>query len=100
MSEFLSIKEQLDRIESSLLSQKRVLTIDEVSKFTGLSKSFLYKLSALKILPHYKPNGKVIFIDRTELESFLLQNPIKTSTEIDQESTSYVTLNNKKGGAK
>jgi len=99
MVELIEIKEQLNRIESGLLLQKKVLTFDEISQFTGLSKSFLYKLTSTGRIPHFKPHGKVIYFDRSQVEAWLLQNPIKTADTIEKEAASFVTLN-KKGGVK
>ncbi len=99
MDEFIEIRERLTRIESGLISQKNVLTFDEVAQFTGLSKSHLYKLTSTGKIPHFKPNGKIIYFERAQIESWLLQNPIKTADVIDRDAVSYVTLN-KKGGVK
>jgi len=99
MVELNEIKEQLNRIESGLLTQKSVLTFDEVARFTGLSKSYLYKLTSMGKIPHYKPNGKQLYFERAQVEAWLMQNPIKTAQEIEQDATNYVVLG-KKGGAK
>lgn len=87
-----TIDERLSNIENLLLSQKTVLNLDEVSEFTGLSKSHLYKLTSKGRIPHYKPNGKYIFFDRAEIEKWLLRNRIRTNEEIDAEASTYVTL--------
>jgi excisionase family DNA binding protein len=99
MVDLSEIREQLNRIEGGLLSQKSVLTFDEVVRFTSLSKSYLYKLTSLGKIPHYKPNGKQIYFERAQVEAWLMQNPIKTAQEIEQEAANYVVLG-KKGGAK
>lgn len=44
----------------SLLAAKNVLTIEDVTLLTGLSKSYLYKLTCTKQIPYYRPNGKQI----------------------------------------
>lgn len=98
MVELTEIREQLNRIEGGLLSQKTVLTFDEVVRFTGLSKSYLYKLTSTNRIPHYKPHGKQIYFERQQVETWLLKNPIKTNQEIEQEATNFVVLG-KKGGA-
>lgn len=97
MVELNEIKEQLSRIESGVLSQKSVLTFDEVASFTGLSKSYLYKLTSTGRIPHSKPHGKVLYFERSQVENWLLQNPIKTAEQVDKEATTFVTL--KKKGA-
>lgn len=95
------IKNQLDRIERySLLSAKNVLCFDDVVLLTGLSKSHLYKLTCSHQIPHYKPNGKQIYFDRTEVEAWMKQNRIATKEEIDQTATNYIVTGRiKKGGS-
>ena len=89
----ITIDERLSKIETRLLSQKTVLNLDEVSEFTGLSKSHLYKLTSQGLIPHYKPNGKYIFFNRLELEKWLLRNPVKTRDQIEAQAATYTTLN-------
>lgn len=91
-------EERLARIEEHLSTSKDVLNLDDVCKLTGLSKSHIYKKTMSCGIPHYK-QSKHLFFDRLEIEFWLKQNRIKTTEQIDKESTSYVTLN-KKGGAK
>lgn len=77
MIEIEQIKEQLDRIERySLLAAKSVLTLEEVSLLTGLSKSHLYKLTCKKEIPHYKPCGKQLYFDHKEVEEWMKQNKV------------------------
>ena len=93
-----ALDERLKQLENRLLSQKAVLTFDEAAEFTGLSKSFLYKLTSTSRIPHFKPSGKNIYFDRSELENWLKSNPVKTQEEIEREAARYVTINN--GGKK
>ncbi|WP_206082115.1 helix-turn-helix domain-containing protein [Maribellus sediminis] len=90
-----AIDERFTKIENRLLFQKAVLSFDEASEYSGLSKSFLYKLTSTSKIPHSKPNGKQIFFDRVELENWLKRNPVKTQDEIENEATKYVTINNR-----
>ena len=69
---------QLDRIEAAALSQKNVLNFEEACRFTGLSSSYLYKLTSGQRVPHSKPHGKLVYFNRTELETWLLQNRVST----------------------
>lgn len=98
MSDFMEIREQLNRLESGLLLQKNILTFDEVCRYTGLSKSYLYKLTSTGRIPHYKPNGKMLYFEREAVEAWLLQNPVKTAQEIEQDAINYVSLKKKGGG--
>lgn len=94
------IKNQLDRIERySLLSAKNVLCFEDVVLLTGLSKSHLYKLTSSHQIPHYKPNGKQVYFDRAEVESWMKHNRVATKEEIDQAATNYIVTGRiKKGG--
>lgn len=87
------IIERLERIEKSVLLSKNVLTFDEAVMFTGLAKSYLYKLTASGKIPHYKPSGKLIYFDRAELEKWMLRNPVKTADEIEQQAINYCHTN-------
>jgi excisionase family DNA binding protein len=93
------IKAQLDRIERATNVQKSVLTFEETSKYTGLSKSTLYKLTSTGGVPCYCPQGKKLYFNKVELEQWLLRNKKETSDILDKEASRYVTLN-KKGGVK
>jgi excisionase family DNA binding protein len=87
------IDERQQNIEKMLLSQKNVLTFNEAAVFIGISKSHLYKLTMANSLPFYRPRGKMIYMDRVELENWLLQNRITPADEIEAKASTYVTLN-------
>jgi len=86
------IANRLRNIETLLLSQKTVLNFDEVAAFTGLSKSYLYKLTCSGGVPCYKPQGKHIYFNKPEIESWLLQNRKATNVELDSQAATFVTL--------
>lgn len=69
---------------------KNVLSFEEASRFLNLSKSYLYKLTSGNLIPHYKPQGKMLYFERAELEAWLRRNPVKTRTQIEAEAQQYV----------
>ena len=84
------IEEQNKRIErNTLLASKNVLTIEDVAVLIGLTKSWLYKATSRNEIPYYKPNGKTIYFDRKEIESWLLQNRVSTTYEVASKATGY-----------
>ena len=90
------ILERLEAIErNSLLAAKNVLTIDDAVLLTGLSKSHIYKLTCNRQIPFYRPNGKLVYFDRAELESWLRQNRVMTTAEAEQQAIAYVVKHNK-----
>lgn len=101
MDQFKEILDRLERIERySLLSAKNVLCLEDVAMLTGLSKSYLYKLTSSNLIPYYRPNGKTIFFDRSEIESWMKQNRVSTAQEIDQAANEYILKNTDKMGYK
>lgn len=83
------LKDQLNRIETAILSQKDVLTFDEAVSFTGMSKSYMYKLTSAHKIPHYKPSGKMVYFNRNELQTWLLQNRVSTHDELESKAQVY-----------
>lgn len=88
-----NIEQRLERIEKLLLnSQKTVLNFEELVEFTGLSQSYLYKLTSKGEIPFYRPNGKQLYFNKVEIEAWLLRNRSKTNEEIDVEVTTKRVL--------
>jgi excisionase family DNA binding protein len=93
MENLKSIDERLRDIEALLLSQKTVLNFDEVAAYTGLSKSYLYKLTCSGGIPCYKPQGKHIYFNKQEIDQWLLQNRKATTKELESKAATFVTIN-------
>ena len=70
------IEEQLELIKSIIMGNKKTLTLDETCKYTGYTKSYMYKLTSRKQIPHLK-RGKKVFFDKDELDAWLRQNKIQ-----------------------
>ncbi|MFD2826221.1 helix-turn-helix transcriptional regulator [Leeuwenhoekiella polynyae] len=85
----INLDERLERIESLLLANKKVLTLEEACDYTGISRSYLYKLTSTGSIPHSKPGGKLIYFDIDLLNKWLLENQRKSHSQIEQEALSY-----------
>lgn len=90
--------DRLRNIETLLLSQKTVLNFEEVAAYTGLSKSYLYKLTSSGGIPCFKPQGKHIYFSKQEIDQWLLKNRKATNDELESQAATFVTLKN--GGTK
>lgn len=88
-----SIEERVSELEQMVFMAKNVFSFDEASKFLNLSKSYLYKLTSGNLIPHYKPQGKMLYFEKEQLEEWLRQNPIKTQVQIAREAQQYVMSN-------
>ena len=84
------IKEMVDLVTANtIFCTKEVLTSRETAKYMGISMSYLYKLTMKGEIPHYKPMGKVVYFNRLEVEQWLQQNRVSTSTEIADRANRY-----------
>lgn len=84
--------ERLDRLEQLLIGNKEVLTFDETCDYTGISRSYLYKLTASGKIPHSKPNGKMLFFEKKKLVEWLLQNNREPKQDIEAESLAHAIV--------
>lgn len=96
LMELIKILEQLDRIERIVKTGKNVLTIEEAVEYTGISRSYLYKLTASGEIPFSKPRGKMIYFSKEKLDNWLLNNPSKSKAQIEQEALEYAFRNRRK----
>lgn len=74
---------------NTIFTTKEVLTSDEVARYMGISKSYLYKLTMRKEIPHYKPMGKMCYYNRKEIEQWLQTNRCATDAEIQERANLY-----------
>jgi len=95
------VLKKLESIEKMLYEQtmlkKEVLNFNETAIYLEVSHSHLYKLTSMGIIPSYKPNGKKLYFDRKELDTWLLSNKHYSNEEIDTEAANYLI---KKGRVK
>jgi excisionase family DNA binding protein len=70
----LELEDRLLRIEQRLGTTKEVLTFDEACLYSGISRSYMYKLTSKELIPHSKPRGKFIYFERSKLNAWLLGN--------------------------
>lgn len=82
------IQEEISQLAAAIsdnvaICHKEVLTLAEAARYTGLKKSYLYKLTSERVIPHYKPNGKICFFRRAELEAWLTSNPVATDADLN-----------------
>lgn len=68
------LQKELQEIKDLLLSRKKVFTLDEVVKYTGYKKSYIYKLTSKNQIPYSRPSGGAIFFDKEDIDNWLLQN--------------------------
>lgn len=80
MDNFL-ILERLDRLEGLITANREVPTFEETYDYIGISRSYLYKLTAAGHIPHSKPNGKLIFSKREKLSVGCYETDVNPRTK-------------------
>ncbi len=90
MSDFIKQVEMLtQQLEEQNLLKKEIMTLEEASRYLGLSKSNLYKKTSLNLIPFYKPNGKIIYFKREDLDHYMLSNRQSTIDEIHLKASKF-----------
>ena len=85
------ILEKLINIENLLKGQtEKPLTLNEAAQYLDVSKSYLYKLTCSNKIPCYRPQSKRLYFVKSELHTWLLRNPVKTTGKIEQEANDYL----------
>lgn len=96
-TEFINcIVDLSSKLEYQNLLLKPTLDFEEASRYLRLSQSHLYKLTSLRQVPHYCPQGKKLYFNREELDKWLLRNRRITKEEIDIAATDYVIRNKRR----
>lgn len=90
--------EEIDMLAKAIgreiaLSQKAVFTVSEAAAYLGISESTLYKHTSAQEIPYYKPNGKICYFKRTELDAWMAQNPVATNKELERRAMAYCAKN-------
>lgn len=77
------LNRRLDILENVLCAAKEVLNLEEAATFLGLKKSALYKLTHNMVIPFYRPNGKMVYFEKSDLLAWLRQNRIASQDNIE-----------------
>jgi len=91
-----SMIEILEDIKSLLSQNKKVLNVDDLANYTGLSKSKIYKLSMLKLIPTgSNEHIRQKFFNKEAIDEWLLGTP-NVSDEFLEQQLNEQLLKNKK----
>lgn len=76
-----------------LLPQKEILSFNEAVKYLDVSKSFLYKLTSTNKISFSKPNNKLIYFQRIDLDNWMLQNRNESIGVLQEDLNNYLNRN-------
>ncbi len=80
------IIEHVRMLEERVYIIKEFLTLDEVAMYLQVSKHTVYKLTSANEITFYKPNGKTIFVRRTDLEEWIGRTPYRSNYELQRQA--------------
>lgn len=49
-----------------------------------------------RVIPYYKPNGKLCFFDKAELEAWMKNVRVASQAELDQQAQKYIINRSKR----
>lgn len=78
MNQKINNQPQTTATEMMAVCQKPILTAKEMAIYMGIKLSTLYKMTHNNVLSYSKPDGKMIFFDRVEVENWMRSNRYAT----------------------
>lgn len=100
MSNEILILEKLEKLEQRIgeqnLLMKEVLNFNDACNYLDISASHLYKLTSQKLIPHFCPQGKKLYFNRTELDEWLQRNRQTSTDEIETMAANYLLTHKRK----
>lgn len=96
MNEHENVVDLLQDIKTLLSHTKKVFNIDDLVKYTGLSKSKIYKLSQLKLIPTGKNKHiRQLFFNKEEIDAWLIGEPNLSDEFLEQQFNEQLLQNRK-----
>lgn len=99
-TEIAAFREVLEKIfaelqeikENSVLATKKMMTVDDLIKYTGYSRASIQVMMSRREIPFYKPEGRRAFFDRDEILEWMRRNKKEDVERItrDQMLADYV----------
>lgn len=76
-----------------LLPQKEIMSFNEAIDYLNVSKSFLYKMTSTNKISFSKPNNKLIYFRRLDLDNWMLQNRNESIGVLQENLHNYLNRN-------
>lgn len=75
------------------MTKINMLTPTEAAEYLGIKVSYLYKLMMRRVIPYYKPGGKLCYFDREDLDKWLRSVRVASDEEIESQVQAYILKN-------
>lgn len=87
------MEERIKALEKIFVCQKEILNIDEAVEYLNMSRSWLYKLTSTHQIPFYKPNGRFLYFDRSELDKWIRSALVRSESQLNDQVNAYTMSN-------
>ena len=80
------LQKRMDAVEDILDNTKEVLSVEEAARFMDIARSSLYKMTSDRSIPFYRPNGKMIYFEKTDILEWIRKNRVMSVMyDVDKE---------------
>jgi excisionase family DNA binding protein len=76
------------QISTNTISSLEIMSLKQLCEHYDFNKSFVYKLTSNREIPHYKKGKRLVF-KKDEIDAWLLENKVKTMDDLQREATRY-----------
>lgn len=91
MKEQTQILQKLETVEELMKAETlKPLNLKEAANYLSISKSHLYKLTHKKLLPFFKPMGKLAYFRKSDLDAFIYRNRQGTDLELEAQANNII----------
>ncbi|MCC8038047.1 MAG: helix-turn-helix domain-containing protein [Bacteroidales bacterium] len=70
--------------------KQKLMTSKEAAKYLGISLSYFRKMMMRRVIPMYKPGGKLCFFDPKDLDDYLASSRVPSQAENDETAAKYL----------
>lgn len=81
--------EEMNILKENLSFNKSTFNVKDFSAYSGIKESYIYKIVGQELINFSKPNGKMLFFKKLDVDDYLLQNPVKAKSTIEKEALEF-----------
>lgn len=71
-------------IDLASTTNPKMLNVPQAARYMSIEKSTVHKMTSERRIRHYKPEKKLIYFSREDLDAYLLRNPVDTLEDIER----------------
>lgn len=71
--------------------KRKLLNSQEAADYIGVKLSYFRKMMMRRVIPMYKPSGKLCFFNPDDLDAYMNRIRIASQDEIDAEAARYLS---------